>query len=88
MLYILCVEVLAAKIRNTSGIKGFLLPGTGGKCFKVGQYTDDTTGFLKNLRSSRVLLEVISLYEKGSGTKFNRSKPEAMSVGAWETCDD
>lgn len=61
MLYILCVEVLVAKIRNTPDIEGFLLPGAQGKCFKVGQYADDTTCFLKNLHSLRYLLKVISL---------------------------
>ncbi len=85
MLYILCVEVLAAKIRNTPAIEGFLLPGARGKCFKVGQYADDTTGFLKSLHSLRVLLDVISIYEKGSGAKLNRSKSEAMWVGSWKT---
>ena len=49
MLYILCVEVLDAKIRSTPEIEGFLLPGARGKCFKVGQYADDTTGFLRSL---------------------------------------
>ena len=88
MLYILCVEVLAAKIRNTPEIEGFLLPGARGKCFKVGQYADDTTGFLKTLLSLRVLLDVISHYEKGSGAKLNRSKSEAMWVGSWKARDD
>lgn len=88
MLYILCVEVLAAKVRNTPAIEGFLLPGARGKCFKVGQYADDTTGFLKSLLSLRVLLDVISFYEKGSGAKLNRSKSEAMWVGSWKTRDD
>jgi len=88
MLYILCVEVLAAKIRNTPEIEGFLLPGARGKCFKVGQYADDTTGFLKNLRFLRVLPETVSLYERGSGAKLNRSKSEAMWVGAWKARKD
>jgi len=88
MLYILCVEVLAAKIRNTPEIEGFLLPGARGKCFKVGQYADDTTGFLRGLRSLQVLLETVSLYERGSGAKLNRSKSEAMWVGAWKARDD
>ena len=88
MLYILCVEVLAAKIRNTPAIEGFLLPGARGKCFKVGQYADDTTGFLRSLHSLRVLLDVISVYEKGSGAKLNRSKSEAMWVGSWKTRND
>ena len=88
MLYILCVEVLAAKIRTTPEIEGFLLPGARGKCFKVGQYADDTTGFLRNVRSLRVLLETVSLYERGSGAKLNRSKSEAMWVGAWKARED
>ena len=88
MLYILCVEVLAAKIRNNPEIEGFLLPGARGKYFKVGQYADDTTGFLKDLRSLRVLLDVVSLYEKGSGAKLNRSKSEAMWVGSWKARED
>ena len=54
----------------------------------MGQYPDDNTGFVKNLRSLRVLLEVISLYEKGLGAKLNRSKSEATWVGAWKSRDD
>lgn len=86
MLYILCVEVLAAKVRNTPAIEGFLLPG--GKCFKVGQYADDTTGFLRSLYFLRILLDVISAYERGSGAKLNRSKSKAMWVGSWKDRDD
>ena len=35
-----------------------------------------------------ILFEIISLYEKGSGAKLNRSKLEAMWVGAWKSRDD
>lgn len=88
MLYILCVEVLACKIRNTPAIEGFLLPGARGKHFKVGQYADDTTAYLKNLYSLTRLLGIISLYERGSGAKLNRSKSEAMWLGARKNCPD
>ncbi len=88
MLYILCVEVLACQIRNSPEIEGFLLPGAKGKHFKVGQYADDTTGYLKNFRSLNHLFKVISLYERGSGAKLNRSKSEAMWLGAWKDCVD
>ena len=83
MLYILCVEVLACQIRNTPDIERFLLPGAKGKHFKVGQYADDTTGYVKNLGSLHKLFQVISLYERGSGAKLNKSKSEAMWLGAW-----
>ena len=48
--YALCslVEVLAFRIRDSPAIEGFLLTGAGGVQFKVGQYADDTTAFVKN----------------------------------------
>ena len=88
LLYVMCVEVLACQIRNSPNIQGFLLPGANGKQFRVRQYADDTTCFVKNLYSLRSLFEVISAYERGSGAKLNRSKTEAMWVGAWRDCAD
>lgn len=72
MLYILCVEVLPCKIRSTSSIKGFLLPGCGGKQFKVSQYADDTTPFVKNEKSLNSLLNVITSNSLNSSLAFNR----------------
>lgn len=88
LLYILCVEVLASKIRNCKSIRGFLLPGANGKQFKVRQYADDTTSFIKDYNSLVCLFEIISIYEKGSGAKLNRSKTEAMWLGAWRSRTD
>ena len=88
MLYILCVEVLACKVRDNHNIVGFLLPGASGRQFKVGQYADDTTSFVKDSRSLHALFQDISLYERGTGAKLNRSKTEAMWVGAWRGCTD
>ena len=42
MLYILCVECLACKIRSCPEIEGFLLPAAKGLQDKVGVYADDT----------------------------------------------
>lgn len=83
LLYILCVEVLACEIRNCKNIRGFLLPSASDKQFKVRQYTDDTTSFVKDYSSLVSLFDLITVYEKGSGTKLNRSKSEAMWLGAW-----
>ena len=88
LLYVMCVEVLACQIRNSPNIQGFLLPGANGKQFRVRQYADDTTCFVKDLFSLAQLFELISTYEKGSGAKLNRSKTEAMWVGAWRDCAD
>lgn len=67
MLYILCVEVLACKIRDCSNIKGFLLPGANGWQFKVGQYADATTSFVKDVFYLNNLFHEIRLYEQGTG---------------------
>ena len=88
MLYIMCVEVLACKIRSSSHIEGFLLPGAGGVQFRLSQYADDTTVFVKTISSLYALFETISLYEKGTGARLNLSKTEAMWLGAWKFCQD
>ena len=88
MLYVLCVEVLACTIRNSPRIEGFLLPGAGGAQFKVSQYADDTTVFVKDESSLIYLFNAISLYEKGSGARLNVSKTKAMWLGNWkDRCD-
>ena len=84
MLYILCVEVLACKVRSCKDIEGFLLPGAEGQQFKVGQYADDTTSFVKDVASLTNLFREINLYERGTGAKLNVSKTEAMWLGAWK----
>ena len=88
LLYVMCVEVLACQIRNSPNIQGFLLPGANGKQFRVRQYADDTTCLVKDLFSLARRFELILIYEKESGAKLNRSKTEAMWVGAWRECAD
>lgn len=88
MLYVLCVEVLACKIRASQRIEGFLLPGASGLQFKVCQYADDTTAFVKSVKSLHALFDVISDFERGSGAKLNRSKTEALWLGSWKDRTD
>ena len=83
LLYVLTSEVLASQIRKNPAIEGFLLPGTGGLQFKVSQYADNATNFVKNERSLCHLLETVNKYERGSGAKLNTSKSEAMWLGRW-----
>ena len=88
MLYILCVEVLACKVRASVEVKGFLLPGARGLQFKVGQYADDTSAIVKDDQSLMCLFAAVSLYEKGTGARLNLSKTEAMWLGAWKSRQD
>ena len=87
--YVLCVEVLANLIRSSPRIEGFLLPGSRGQQARVCLYADDTTTILRDLRSLHNLFDCINVYEGGTGAKLNRSKTEAMWLGAWRSrCDE
>lgn len=83
LLYVLVSEVLSTQIRKCREIEGFRLPGAGGLQFKISQYADDATNFLKTERSLFKLPEVVRRYEKGSGAKLNMTKTEAMWLGRW-----
>ena len=74
LLYILCAEVLACNIRAENKIQGFLLPGALGQQFKIRQYADDSTCFVKEIFSLSVLFSILKRYELGSGAKLNYSK--------------
>ena len=78
LLYVLCVEVLASLIRLSPEIEGFLLPGA-----QCPAFCQDVFPVLKNLKSLGALLSLVDLYEKGTGAKLNKSKTEAMWLGAW-----
>ena len=49
-------------------------------------YADDATLLLKNSRSLASLFKLIDPFEKGTQAKLNRSKTEAMWLGAWKFC--
>ena len=78
LLYVLCVEVLASQIRSSPFITHF----------RVKQYADDTTTFVRNIPSLVQLFNLVSLCERGSGARLNRSKTEAMWLGAWRSRED
>ena len=81
--FVICVEALACLVRDSGNIEGFLLPGAKGKRAKTRLYADDTTVILKDYFSLVNLFKIILVYEAGSGAKLNKSKTEAMWLGAW-----
>ena len=83
LLYVLCVEVLANLICRSPEISGFYLPGAKEQQVRVRLYADDTTCVIKDVRSLTKLFECVHVYDLGSGGKLNRSKTEAMWLGAW-----
>lgn len=81
LFYVLVSEVLSTQVRKCKDIECFLLPGAGGLQFKISQYADHTTNFVKSDRSLCHLLSVVNRYERGCGTKLNTAKSEAMWLG-------
>ena len=59
------------------------MPRASRKQFRVWQYVDNTTSFVKDFHSLVALFDIIAIYKRGSGAKLNRSKTEAMWLGAW-----
>lgn len=83
LLYILCAEVLACNIHQNNSIKCFLLPGAKGAHFKIRQYADDSTCFVKDFSSLQKLDQLLRNYELGTGTRLY-VETKAMCLGrAW-----
>ena len=84
LLYVLVSEVLSTQICKCREIEGFHLPGARDLQFKISQYVDDVTNFLKTERSLFLLLQIVNKYEKGFGVKLNTANSEAMWLGWWQ----
>ena len=59
MLFILGLELLTQSIKHDNQIKGI---SVNKKEIKMCQYADDTTCFLKDLKSTKLLLDKIELF--------------------------
>ena len=82
-LFILCVEVLAEKIRETKSIKGIMISQNEVK--KISQYADDTTIFLDGSKESLLAaLQILENFRKMSGLKLNNKKAEALWIGVYK----
>ena len=77
-LFILCVEPLAHKIRNTNEIKGIKIDNLE---HKISQYADDTTLFLKGeLSSFSLTFKLLDHYSTISGLKVNKDKTQVLAL--------
>lgn len=77
LLYVLCVEVLAVKIRSSIIYKGIPLPG-GHNIVKIILHADDTTLFTVEIDSLKVALNLFAAYSRISGAQLNMSKSKLM----------
>ena len=76
-LFILCVELLACKIRENNHIKGIQISDTG--C-KISQFADDTSMLLEGDKESfEELFKILEEFQSISGLKLNLDK----TCNAW-----
>ena len=79
-LFILTVELLALKIRQSPNCRGIRLPNA--KEVRISQFADDTTIITNNTDSLRSHLQTMEEFGAISGLKLNRKKTKAMWLGS------
>jgi hypothetical protein len=80
LLFILCVELLAQKMRQNPKITGIELPYS---CeAKLSQLADDTTLICKDTSSLHESISVLGRFGDISGLKLNSKKTKAMWTGS------
>ena len=78
LIFILAVEILAIKIRNSPDIKGIQIRD---HIQKILQYADDSTLTLADLDSIIHSVRIINEFSKLAGTKLNINKSEGIWLG-------
>ena len=71
LLFILVAELMAANIRNNTNIKGIKIKKC---CLKITQMADDTTIFVKDINSVKLVLNILDHFAKCAGLKLNKKK--------------
>ena len=86
LFFILCVEILAQKIRQNPKITGIELPFA---CeAKLSQFADDTTLICKDTSSLHESMLVLGKFGDISGLKLNRKKTKVLWIGSLKhDCD-
>ena len=77
-LFILCMEIMSSSILRSDAIQGLTINS---QEIKLLQYADDTTAVLKNQRSVKEFISLITKFGEISGLKINTQKTEALWLG-------
>uniref|UniRef100_W5LVP3 Reverse transcriptase domain-containing protein n=1 Tax=Lepisosteus oculatus TaxID=7918 RepID=W5LVP3_LEPOC len=83
LLYIVYVEPILERIQKGPGMRGVLVPGSGGHEVKVGAYLDDITLFLSTEGSLPRELSIEKGFAKGTGSMSNKSKNTIQYYRTW-----
>ena len=70
-LFILVIEVLFKMVKTNNNVKPLKIFDSE---FLLSSYADDTTFFLRDLNSAKIIFEIFSIFSKFSGLKVNKSK--------------
>ena len=85
LLFVLCVEILAIKIRNSSTLKGFQF-GFENKPVKIAQYADDGILFLNDKNELCSALNILEIFGRMSGLILNVENAKVCGLGEINSC--
>ena len=80
----LIAESLGEALRKDDNIRGIPIPGGHGETQKLTQYADDTTLMLQDDISVQRAFDIITRYERGTGSKLNYEKTKGIYIGRRE----
>lgn len=83
LLFIIAVEIMAAKIRQNNNIKGFRF-GPDSKEHKISQYVDDSTISISSMHSIYHVLDTVEMFGRVAGPKLNLNKTEGIWLGPYK----
>jgi exonuclease III len=82
LLYVICIEAFARRIRCDPHIRGLRLPTVADE-LRITQYADDSTLVLTDYHSPRKAFLVAELYGLASGARLNVDKCQGLWLGSW-----
>ena len=90
LLFILCVEIMALKLKNTDTIKGYKVITTNDEELelKISQYADDSTLFLRDKLQVKEALILIKEFGIHTGLELNIKKTVGIYLGVNKLKDD
>ena len=80
LLFVLGVEILAQKIRQSTSCRGIELPQSVDAT--ISQFADDTTLICRDVNVLRENMNVLNKFNDISGRKLNKTKTTAMWIGS------
>ena len=77
LLFVLVAEILSIKLRSDKNVTGISVNNIE---YKICQLADDTTIFIKNLKSLQSAIDLFQNFQKCSGLKLNLEKTEIIPL--------